>query len=84
MSSIVDRLQARAAQERSWPQLPSPAACVAIRRAARASQEDLALELGVDRATVSRWENGERLPSGPHRARYVEVLHDLQSMVLAG
>lgn len=40
-------------------------------------QEAVAKAVGVDRATVSRWETGEREPRAKHLPRYIEVLDRL-------
>lgn len=63
---------------RSRRNLPSPELCRTLRVAAGASQADLAEILGVHRETVSRWERGERRPSGEHLLRYLEVLEELR------
>lgn len=63
--------------------LPPPATARAIRRAAGVSQARLAVELGVHRVTVARWELGTRTPSGRHRLAYVELLEDLRREVLS-
>jgi len=41
-----------------------------IRRQLALSQEDLARELGVSYATVSRWENGQSKPSRLARVQF--------------
>lgn len=41
-----------------------------IRRQLALSQEDLARELGVSYATVSRWENGQSKPSKLARVQF--------------
>jgi len=53
----------------------------AIREEAGASQARCARELGVDRATFSRWEAGHRRPRGEYLVRYVELLRSLQEAV---
>ncbi len=40
-------------------------------------QSDLSQELGVDRATVARWELGTREPRGEMRERYAALLRAL-------
>jgi transcriptional regulator with XRE-family HTH domain len=57
--------------------LPAPDARRAIRVAAGVTQADVALEVGVDRAAVSRWERGERRPRGPALIRYSHLLQKL-------
>lgn len=46
----------------------------AIRIAAGASLAAVARDVGVHRATVLRWERGERQPGRAATARYLEVL----------
>lgn len=57
--------------------LPPPEVRRDIRQRAGVSQRTLADELGVTRATVSRWEAGRRTPAGPLLAHYSEVLQQL-------
>ena len=57
--------------------LPEPAMRQHLRRRARLTQEDVAEAVGVDRATLSRWESGARTPRGDRLARYVAVLDRL-------
>jgi DNA-binding transcriptional regulator YiaG len=66
------------AQIRSARSLPTPAACRAIREAARVSQADLARALGVARETVYRWEAGTCAPRGRRLQDYVVVLELMQ------
>lgn len=49
-----------------------------IRRKARISSEELAQAVGVARATLSRWENGQSQPRGPYALRYAELLEELE------
>jgi DNA-binding XRE family transcriptional regulator len=58
--------------------LPTPVQCRAIRIAANATQQDEADAVGVDRATIARWENGTRSPRGALARRYAEVLEALR------
>lgn len=44
------------------------------RNLAHMTQEDFAEALGVDRATVSLWENGHNMPSARNRAKIEQVL----------
>jgi len=62
--------------------LPPPAVARAIRHESGVSQQRLAAELGVHRVTVARWEIGTRVPRGPLRLRYADVLDELQREVL--
>ncbi len=49
-------------------------ALVRARRAAGLSQEELARRVGVDRATVQRWERGDTAPQPHHRRELAGVL----------
>jgi transcriptional regulator with XRE-family HTH domain len=62
--------------------LPPPAVARAIRHEAGVSQHRLAVELGVHRVTVARWELGMRVPRGSLRLRYADALNELQREVL--
>jgi DNA-binding transcriptional regulator YiaG len=53
----------------------------AIRLAARVSQAELAAELGCSRASVSRWETGQRAPRGRAAGRYLRLLQRLARTV---
>jgi DNA-binding transcriptional regulator YiaG len=66
---LVDRLRAN--------RLPPPSERRAIRRRARASLDDLAAALGVQKMTVSRWERGVAQPWPKHRAAYIGLLQAL-------
>lgn len=44
------------------------------RNLAHMTQEDFAEALGVDRATVSLWENGHNMPSARNRVKIEQVL----------
>ena len=72
----LDALLARQARLREMPAAP-------IRRALREhhglSQGQLADLLGVDRASVSRYESGERSPRSSVAERYLDVLERLAS-----
>lgn len=71
--SLVEQVRARRP-------LPPPRMARAIREAAGVSQTRLAQELGVDRMTVARWENGSRSPSAAHREPYGALLTALQEV----
>ena len=63
--------------------LPAPEIRRAIRLGARLSQQDIAdamndAGVGITRATVSRWETGDRRPRGEALVRYTEILRSLQ------
>jgi predicted transcriptional regulator len=47
------------------------------------SQHDLAAEIGVTRACISRWEDGVRDPRPANLARYLDVLDRLAREALA-
>lgn len=59
------------------PVLPPPILRRAIRKAAGITQAEIADQVGVSRAAVSRWEEGTRNPRRRHRVRYHVVLSDL-------
>lgn len=73
MTTVLDK--AKALRE-----LPSPSARRAIRVAAGLTEADIATAVGVHRATVARWELGERSPSAAHLHVYVALLRDLRSL----
>jgi DNA-binding transcriptional regulator YiaG len=50
----------------------------AVRQAARVSQSELARNIGVSQASVSRWEAGYRVPRGKAARRYAKVLRALE------
>ena len=50
-----------------------------IRLSSRLSQAELAVQLGVSPATVSRWESGSRRPTGKPALAYARLLSDLQT-----
>jgi transcriptional regulator with XRE-family HTH domain len=58
--------------------LPPAARQRELRLAAGFSIQEIAAAVGVDRATVSRWESGKREPRGDHLDRYVAVLKALE------
>jgi transcriptional regulator with XRE-family HTH domain len=62
---------------RAANRLPPPALGREIRIAARATQQQLADELGVHVVTIARWESGAREPRGEMRARYAALLEAL-------
>ena len=51
-----------------------------IREHAGVPQAAIAGALGVDRATVSRWETGSRMPHGPLLRRYLTLLDRLAAV----
>jgi len=76
MDDPLDAILARQARLREMPAPP-------IRRALREhhglSQGEVADLLGVDRASVSRYESGERSPRPLVAERYLELLERLAS-----
>ncbi len=72
--TLIEEVRARRA-------LPAPPVARAIRKAAGVTQERLAIEIGVTRATIARWESAARRPKGQHRERYAVVLASLQEAV---
>ena len=63
--------------------LPAPAVRRLIRQQARLTQENVAEALGSDRASVSRWESGERSPRGEMLDAYATLLERLKREVLS-
>lgn len=63
--------------------LPTPAVRRAIRESARVSQDEIGrqMEPPVCRATVSRWESGQREPSASYLTQYVRLLDELEEAV---
>lgn len=53
-----------------------------IRQDARVSVAEIAFRVGVSTVTVTRWENGQRMPYGPRARRYAAALLELQSPLL--
>ena len=76
MHDPLDALLARQARLRA---LPAPPIRRALREHHGLSQGQLARLLGVDRASVSRYESGERSPRAAVAERYLDVLERLAS-----
>lgn len=72
MGSLADEVRSR-------PRLPAPEVRRAIRQRADVSQDRMARELGVDRVTLLRWEQGTRSPRGAQLAAYAALLSDLDA-----
>lgn len=70
--SLTDLLERR----RTIP-LPTPAECRRLREVFNLSQGDIARELGVTPPTISRWESGDRQPTGEQRSDYAALLREL-------
>jgi transcriptional regulator with XRE-family HTH domain len=64
--------------------LPSPRARRALRIGAGVSQEDIAADVGTDRASIARYELGTRTPRGEVLERYLAVLDRLAREVASG
>jgi transcriptional regulator with XRE-family HTH domain len=67
--TLIDALRRR--------NLTRPPFAAGIRRAAGATQDDVAAALGVGRVTVARWEAGVRHPRGKLLDRYAALLEEL-------
>lgn len=67
---IEDMLQ----QVQARRELPRPSVRRLIREEVGLSQGQVGSSLGVDRATVSRWESGRRTPKGDLAVAYVALL----------
>lgn len=66
------------AEIRAVRSLPPPAIARAFRRACGVTQERMAAELGVSRATVTRWETGARRPRGRLARDYAKLIERLK------
>lgn len=75
MTDLVEEVRTRRRYK-----LPSPAMARQIRMDAQVSQDRFAAELGVQRVTISRWENGHRRPRGSLAQRYADLLRRLQEV----
>lgn len=64
--------------------MPDPQRARRIREAAGVSQHRLAAELNVTRATVARWESGDRTPRGSNLVAYEKILRRLAALDTAG
>ena len=72
-TSLDDALAAARLRRR----LPDPALRRLIRQRAGVSQDAVAEALGIDRASVSRYESGRRTPCAAVLRRYLDVLDRL-------
>ena len=77
----MDLLSQFLEQARQRRSLPPPAVRRVLREQAGLSQHDVALALGIDRATVSRYESGQRAPRRRLVARYISLLARLATEV---
>lgn len=76
-------IQPVVAKTRLRRSFPAPEVRRHLRRRAGLSQQDLAAALGVNRATIARYELGERLPRGELFVRYARLL-DVLAAELSG
>jgi DNA-binding transcriptional regulator YiaG len=53
-----------------------------LRRAAGLSQREVARAVGVTAGCITRWENGERRPTGPAALEYGRVLREIAEGLL--
>jgi DNA-binding transcriptional regulator YiaG len=53
-----------------------------IRELARLSRRELACQVAVSPASVSRWEDGSQVPRGDAAERVALLLRDLEAMVV--
>jgi transcriptional regulator with XRE-family HTH domain len=75
LNKVIER-----ARDRHVP-LPPPKVRRALRIARDLTQDDTAELMEVARATVSRWETGQREPRGELRRKYAELLRELREGV---
>jgi transcriptional regulator with XRE-family HTH domain len=73
----ADTLEQALARERLRRRVPGPEVRRLLRESAGVSQAALARTLGVDRASISRWESGDRFPGPDLIPRYLEALDRL-------
>jgi transcriptional regulator with XRE-family HTH domain len=66
---------------RTRRELPTPDVRRALRKAAGASQADVAGVIGVTPEAVGHWEAGTRTPKGRNLTSYVEVLRAFRKAV---
>ncbi len=77
MAETQDSLAEVLERARTRRRLPTPATRRLMRERAGITQTDLARVLGVDRATVSRWESGDRQPEAAFLPAYLAALDRL-------
>ncbi len=63
-------------------ELPSPELRRQIRKLGRVTQAEIAQVLGINRASVSRWESGERTPRGKLAKSYKQLLERIHAEAL--
>jgi transcriptional regulator with XRE-family HTH domain len=64
-------------------ELPNPPRRRLIREVAGVTQDAVAEDVGVDRATISRWESGDREPRDCYLAKYSAVLAKMTAAAAA-
>jgi transcriptional regulator with XRE-family HTH domain len=74
---MPDPLDAILARQARLRRLPAPSIRRALRMHHGLSQDQIARLLGVDRASVSRYESGERSPGAAIAERYLDILERL-------
>lgn len=79
LNMLLMDLDAALTAARARRRLPPPSLRRALRKSAGVTQAAVAMALGVDRATVARWELGERMPSGRHLQAYATLLDRLDA-----
>jgi transcriptional regulator with XRE-family HTH domain len=67
-----------------WRQLPAPSIRQRVRKSAGLTQSEVALLLGVDRSSVSRYESNARTPSRRIATRYSLLLARLIATTAEG
>jgi transcriptional regulator with XRE-family HTH domain len=70
----MDKLDEALTVARARKALPSPAERRRLRVEAGVTQAAIGQALGVSRATVARWESGQRRPGPDHLDQYLDVL----------
>jgi DNA-binding transcriptional regulator YiaG len=78
-TAMPDPLDALLARQAHLRRLPAPPIRRALREHHGLSQCQLAQLLGVDRASVSRYESGDRTPRPSIAERYLDILERLAS-----
>jgi transcriptional regulator with XRE-family HTH domain len=76
----LEALDAALSQVKQRRSLPPPSRRRLLRESAGLSQATLAQAVEVDRATISRWESGEREPEAAHLEAYLKVLERLERL----
>ena len=74
MTELLEHLLAQASIRRS---LPEPPLRRVLRQRAGLSQQEIADSLGVNRVSVTRYENGQRTPRGQLGVDYAQLLDRL-------